>query len=224
MVSRRIVKVGSRFNRLTVLALAGLPDHPQSLLLCGCDCGTSKIMKARDVVHGRAKSCGCLQRESAQRVVRDVHEKNRKHGLCDSDTYNSWQSMIERCRNERNDRFASYGGRGITVCVRWMDFRNFLSDMGERPKGRTLDRKDNDGNYEPDNCRWATPKQQQRNARRTTFVDYHGKRRVFRDLCEQLGIDHSTVAARIRRGWPIQKALETKPLWHRQVKQKEPKP
>lgn len=209
MSVRRTVTLGSKFNRLTILALAGPADHRQKLVRCRCDCGTERVMDAYAVVHGKAKSCGCLKRESARQSVRKVHEGNRTHGLVHSGTYRTWQGMVDRCRNARNPRFSSYGGRWITVCERWLKFEGFLADMGQRPQGKSIDRIDNGGNYESSNCRWATPTQQQRNMRGTTYATYRGLRQVLRDLCDAKGLSHEMVRTRIRRGWDVARAIET---------------
>lgn len=122
-------------------------------------------------------------------------------------THNSWVQMRARCNSKTHHAYARYGGRGITVCDRWDDFRNFFEDMGERPTGKTLDRINNDGNYEPANCRWATRKKQSNNSSSVHPVSYNGKIQSITLWAEELGISRSLIASRLRRGWPIEKAL-----------------
>jgi hypothetical protein len=113
---------------------------------------------------GRVKSCGCLRKEKVVENGR-TNPSNLQHGMCGSPTYISWENMRQRCDNPNATGWERWGGRGITLCERWDSFENFLADMGERPEGTTLDRIDNDGNYEPGNCKWSTSKEQQANTR-----------------------------------------------------------
>lgn len=115
--------------------------------------------------------------------------------------YRSWNSMRQRCNNPNNDRYFRYGGRGIRVCEAWSDFAQFLRDMGPRPKGHTLERKNNDGNYEPPNCKWATPKEQQNNTCLTIYVEHDGKRQTLSEWSKETGISLIALQARHARGW-----------------------
>lgn len=119
--------------------------------------------------------------------------------------------MKERCLNPRSKSYPLYGGRGITICERWVTSEAFIADMGPRPEGMSLDRIDNDGPYTPENCRWATPTQQQRNQRRTRFVQWEGRRRPLQELAEQFGLNADTIDQRLKLGWSIEDAL-TKPV------------
>jgi hypothetical protein len=126
-------------------------------------------------------------------------------------TWISWDSMIQRCTNPRHKSFADYGGRGIVICDDWWDFGRFLADMGERPKGTTLDRyPDLNGNYEPDNCRWATGKQQGNNRRSNVVLEFDGKKQTVAEWALELGIGPKTIGYRLRNGWTLEEALTMK--------------
>lgn len=123
-----------------------------------------------------------------------------------------WADMLSRCRNPNHKHFANYGGRGITVCDRWQaegGFDRFMADMGERPQGMTLDRRNNDLGYSPENCRWATRKEQNSNRRNCIFVEIDGEKITLRECCRRLGISYRPIVKRIQdRGWPVEMALE----------------
>lgn len=160
--------IGRRFGRLLVTRAGPdivLPSTSVPTWECVCDCGSAKIVRVNRLRSGETTSCGCYQKEQAAKLNL-WHGHKRRHKS--SPTHNSWRAMIARCVNPRNRGYVNYGGRGINVCLRWRhSFANFLADMGERPKGTTLDRRDNDKGYAPENCRWATPVQQANNTRRS---------------------------------------------------------
>jgi hypothetical protein len=129
-------------------------------------------------------------------------------GLFDlTHTYDIWQAMRSRCTKPHNPKYHRYGGRGITVCERWQDFKNFLADMGERPEGMQLDRKDNDGPYSPDNCRWATPQEQMNNTSFNVFIEHDGRKLTISQWARELNIKPNTIVTRLRRGWQSVDAL-----------------
>lgn len=146
---------------------------------------------------------------------------NLKHGMSTTPTFKSWLCMKQRCLNPRAPDFARFGGRGIKICASWVhDFEQFYADMGERPKGKTLDRKDVDGNYAPKNCKWSTATEQHRNRRNTRYVTYRGKKYALYDLAEKFSIKPAVLMTRLGSGWEIEKALRT-PLMPGRGKKKE---
>lgn len=204
--------VGKKFNRLTVLdySKASKSERIPSKVFCVCECGNRQWASYRDVKHGHTKSCGCYQREatSLARTTHGYRRRIKKPGM-----YGVWVTMRRRCNDSKDPKYLSYGARGIRVCKRWSKFENFLEDMGDRPKGMTLERKDNDKGYCKKNCRWATTQEQSRNKQQTVWVEVNGKRMCLKEATDLLGLKYGTIQARIRKGWSKERALST-PIKH----------
>jgi hypothetical protein len=157
-VARQIL--GARFGMLVPERRIPGAKNKEAVWVCRCDCGKEHLVATGNFVRGHAWSCGCTP--SPNRVASATKHGHNKGGAR-SPTYYSWSAMRDRCLLTTHAHYDSYGGRGISICDRWRKFENFLADMGERPEGKTLDRINNDGNYEPSNCRWATAKEQRAN-------------------------------------------------------------
>jgi hypothetical protein len=155
--SERIDMTNQRFGRLVVTSFAEKREN-HGYWLCQCDCGATKVISGRNLRKGLTASCGCLHRDM-------IRTFSLTHGLSRSPTYGTWGSMHSRCTNPKQQAYARYGAVGIRVCERWRTFDNFLFDMGKRPRGMTLDRINPFGDYEPNNCEWATQDKQTKNTR-----------------------------------------------------------
>lgn len=209
----RPVQPGQKVGRLTILRSHFLRDRQhrnRKYWVCQCDCDNEKTIEHSNLASGRTRSCGCLNKEKAHTHANTILRRAvTKTGQSDSAAYRAWAQMKQRCNNPTNPNYQRYGGRGIKVCPRWLEFENFYCDMGDAPEGLSLDRIDNDGDYEPGNCRWATAKQQNRNARFNTIITHQGVARPLAEWAEIIGISQITLSSRLQRGWSIARALST---------------
>lgn len=172
-----------------------------------CTCGAEFTAFKSNISSGHTRSCGCLRRQ----VTRDRSlSHGGRVGMAKTKAYVAWTNMRARCENAARPDFMNYGGRGINVCDRWMKFENFLADMGEPLANTSLDRIDNARGYSPDNCRWASRRQQARNKRTTVMHEYAGRSMCLTDWSDELGIGRVTLLKRLQRGVPLNVALSTK--------------
>lgn len=196
---------GQRFGRLEVIGFHGL-ERRQAMWDCRCDCGNMCVKRGYLLRSGQTVSCGC--------ILHDILiERNTVHGLSKHPVYNIWQHMKKRCYNKNCLDYKDYGGRGITVCDEWKDdFRSFYdwSMANGWEKGLYIDRINNDGNYEPSNCRWTTMTVQANNTRRIHAITYNGKTQSMMDWCEELDLDYYCTRSRINNyNWSVEKAFTT---------------
>jgi len=163
---------------------------------------------------GCTKSCGCLRKETSG--ARNFHhgESNTRNKR-ETREYRAWHDMRVRCTNKKQPFYYRYGGRGITFCKRWQKYTNFLEDMGRCPKGMTLERINNDGNYEPGNCKWATQTEQTKNTTQNHIIEFNGEKKTIGEWGNSTGIDRSLIGYRLRKGWSIEDALTMRPTQRR---------
>jgi hypothetical protein len=192
-----------RSGRLTVISFYDKERNGHKRYLCKCDCGNYTVVRDTRIRNHETKSCGCISKEH-------LIEYNTKHGLSNSPLYIIYQGMMSRCYNPDLDGYHRYGGRGIKVCDEWLsDIENFIKWGKESgfKKGLTLDRIDNDGDYEPNNCRWVTSKIQSRNTVRNNRYSIENETRTLIEWCELHSINYRTVKSRLSRGWSFEDAM-----------------
>lgn len=201
MANKALDITGQRFGRLVAIRpITGeYVDGKRIKWVFKCDCGCYIERAASYIKLGRALSCGCLAKEVQPKA-------NLKHGMTKTSMYSIWTGIKGRCLNPKNTNYSRYGGRGIKVCDRWLhSFENFLADMGERPsKEYSIDRIDNNGDYCPENCRWATKKEQANNRCSTHRIEYNNEIHSIAEISQLAGIDKTTLSMRYRKGAPPQ--------------------
>lgn len=198
-----MVTLNSVFGRLTVKKKASNTEW-----VCLCACGTSVVVKGHKLLSGNNKSCGCLKRSVLGDSTRTHGKANSRVTGYSNRVYGVWQAMRDRCSNPNRKDYYRYGGRGITVCKRWEKFENFLKDIGEPSLGLTLDRINNDGDYKPSNCRWATRKEQSHNSTATRHITINKTTRTLKQWLGHFKISKDTFYRRIRKGLTEQQALQ----------------
>lgn len=187
-----------------VAAYVGRTAQKMSLWECRCDCGNKSTVQTGNLTSGNTTSCGCYWIEVASHLP-------QTHGMTNSPEYTVWCEMIRRCEDKQRNNFKNYGGRGITVCSRWRkSFSAFFEDMGAKPtQDHSIERENNDGNYEPGNCRWATRKEQGRNTRANRLLEYNGRTACLSEWAEVAGLSTRAFHHRLSRGWSVERAITT---------------
>ena len=194
--------IGQRFGRLAVIGEPAKGTGGRTVVLCRCDCGTERAFRRTHLVSGATLSCGCYARDRTSEV-------RRVHGMVGSPTYAVWQAMKARCLNPRNPAYAHYGGRGIGIDRRWKEsFDAFLSDMGLRPSGMSIERIDNNRGYEPGNCKWATDTEQANNRRSSAFLTVDGETMTIAQWSKKTGLPAEALRRRVLRGWSPRDAIQ----------------
>lgn len=210
-----VIKMDGRvFGKLTVMYRKGTIKK-YAAWMCQCTCGEYVTVSGYNLRAGLRKCCarnGHFWAGSQPPSLIAQHPSEHQ----------SWRSMCERCFRKENKKHRHYGGRGITVCERWQNsFANFFSDMGAKPTPKhTIDRINNDGNYEPSNCKWSTNKEQSRNMRRTVYVEHEGQRRLLMDVADSMGISRPVLYSRLKNGWSMEEALTLPVAKHTKKKRK----
>lgn len=194
---------GQKFGKLTAVSFSHIKNH-EAMWHCVCDCGKKTVTSGPSMRKGETRSCGCLILETRFKV----------HGMWQARMYKIWIGMKSRCYCPTYTNYRYYGGRGITVCPEWKDdFAQFYKDVGEPPTPKhSMDRINNDGNYEPGNVRWATKEEQMNNRRNNRFLTHNGETKTLKEWSLKLKIDDSTLFWRLDHGWSVEKTLTTRPL------------
>lgn len=187
-----ILPIGTKFNSLTVISMPIIRNRAR-FYNCLCDCGKEKLIAACALKNGNSKTCGA-----------GVHKSNYRDGLGENSLAKLHTYMMYRCYNTKSKDYLNYGGRGIVVCDRWHDRKNFVFDLKEQPFGLQLDRIDNNKGYYLENVRWSTPSQNARNKNISLYVTYNGETKHIKEWCELLNIKYMTMRARLRTGASVE--------------------
>jgi len=192
-----------KFGLLTAIIPVGYAEGKSVTWLCKCECGKEKVIRGYSLTSGNSKSCGCVR-------LKNLIKRNTKHNMSNCPEYNAFMEMRKRCNNKNGERYSDYGGRGISI--KYKDFMEFYNDVGKKPTPQhSIDRIDNDGNYEPGNCKWSTIKEQNRNSRNCVMIEFQGKTRCATEWAEEFGIKATMIRDRIKLGWSAERAL-TSPI------------
>ncbi len=215
-MAKHIDLTGQKFGRLFVVGLhhteqvysKGQKDGLKYYYTCQCDCGKETIVCTQNLKYGHTKSCGCLVKETVANI-------NKTHNMAKTRLYKIWKGIKTRCFNTNDKGYKNYGGRGITMCPEWKDdfmaFHDWAFDNGYE-EGLSIDRINNNGNYEPSNCRWVDNITQQNNRRVNRYLTFNGETHTYREWSRITGINHCTISVRINKyGWSVEKALTTPP-------------
>ena len=196
---------GKRFNKLTVIGDSGIRSINRSIKWnCLCDCGNVVQVESATLSGLKQQSCGCIMLGMV-RHVKHGHTQKNKH----SSTYTAWSNMKQRCTNPLNRKYKNYGLRGIEICPEWLDsFETFAEEMGEKPDGMTLERKDVNKGYSKSNCCWADAKTQANNKTSSRLLTHDGKTMTVAEWADHLGIKFATLRMRLHRNWPLERALK----------------
>jgi hypothetical protein len=205
------IVIGKRFHRWTVLSETEGKGRKR-FFLCRCRCGVQKPVRLDQLTRGISKSCGCWKKEVSAKHIRAL---STTHGQSNrTRTYSIWKGIRKRCLSPASKNWPLYGGRGIHVCAEWSDYSKFLADMGEAPAGKSIDRIDTNGHYEPGNCRWADKITQMNNMRTNVIIQFRGERMTLKQWSTKLGIPYHRLYQRLfRLSWPIQKAFTSTPRY-----------
>ena len=202
--------MGKKFERVTVIRLDRVQGH-HNYWFCRCDCGTEFVTIGNNLSRGLTKSCGCLRRETTSLIM-------KTHGDCKTKFYYIWGSLKGRTQNKKNKRYGDYGGRGINICAKWLEYEGFKDDMyllylehcrefGE--SNTTIERKDVNGDYYMDNCTWATYQEQNSNKRTTVRLELHGQKYSLTEITEKFNINRTTFSERLKKGWSVERSVLT---------------
>lgn len=195
---------GHRYGRLTVIRESPNRGTPKRVRwVCRCDCGNETTVSGNAMRRGNTRSCGCL-------ISEGVRRRSTTHGMSRAPEFWVWSAMRNRTTNPNDRNWKHYGGRGIGICERWLTFENFYADMGLRPSAKhTIERKDNDGPYSPENCCWILMSAQALNKRNARLLEYDGRIQHLIEWARETGLNSSDILYRLKAGWSVEKALTT---------------